>query len=789
MKLTKSDLNKAVQLDINETLTGLVKCVEQININENLLRESNTPKDQVDRINEGLWEKVKYGLAKLGRYKAGGKILGKGKIDQEAGAKIQSIIDKKGNEVIKALHTNLKSSNPEFPNNEKSNDFLKTILEISAVYDTLVASTKKDPKDEGFLPIDIANGIIEDLADYVKKYLDVDLSATYSVMDSEEDEVDDDGEVDGKKELIDDDLMDINEDEDEDLDAGDVRKQLQDKKGEGGKNRDSERMKTLKSNKLPLLLAGIGASLGAFSWLVNTEWFKHLFDESFNFTSTEHIKDVIQTKTEVLNDIKPGEGGYKLLGRVTGHPLDGNSNPSEMVEALKQIGGGDANKGIDLLCQDGGVMMKPTEAAKGLHNLVNNPDQYNNLGDMFKGTASGTGKLVEPGTGLNTTSYGTIAGKSLTSMLVKNLPVIITKVVVKTGIRTGAGYAVAKGFGAVLGPIGIGVLAAGALVKLMRVKGGKQSRAKTLNDLYQSIQPIKGTDQNAPVLQPKSEEEKQGGEEVVGGEENKQTQTPIVPDNFLKGNRNMQLAYLAELFLPKGKGLWDKLGLKKGTVIPSGFLDAALGQGKKDSGKYLKAYYNHLKKEDSFTKDPGNSGAWVAKVRSNETQALIKWVRNTRKNIGPFLNALNKEFPEFLIGKRAKAKTTKPGKRGESMGTSGINDSIENRLDSLLTEDVNLGGSAAKAGFDKTIFMKNLPQFMEMISSMYYGIKGTKLSYSKEGVLKACKSFGCKLGSGSGYNKTKSDDYVLQSESKIFYNKNIKEEITKMKDLMSRIIK
>lgn len=280
------------------------------------------------------------------------------------------------------------------------------------------------------------------------------------------------------------------------------------------------------------------------------------------------------------------------------------------------------------------------------------------------------------------------------------------------------------------------------------------------------------------------------GREEGGGENGGDVKPlPVVPQDFLKGNRNMQLAYLSELFLPQGKGLWNSLGLKRGTVIPSGFLDAALGQGKKDSGKYLKAYYNHLKKEDSFTKDPGNSGAWLAKVQANETQALIKWVRNTRKNIGPFLKALKNEFPEFSIGERSKAKTIKPGKRGEAMGTSGINDSIKNRLDNLLTEDFNIGGSAVKAGFDKTIFMKNLPQFMEMISSMYYGIKGSKLPYDKEGVLKVCKPFGCKAGSGSGYTKTKSDDYVLQPESKISSNKNLNEEISKMKDLMKRIIK
>lgn len=783
MILTEKELNEAKNKDIEKIVQEIVECSNLYFEGQKLLSENKISKSEVDSINEGLWEKVKYGLSKLGRYKVGGKLTGRGKIDQDTAAKIQSILDKKGNEVIKILNSKIKEENPEFPNNEKGEQFLKTVMEIATVYDSIVEATKKNPEEEGYLPIDAANTVIEDLAEYVKKYLDVDLKAAYSVMDSEKEKVDSDS----KEELLTDEVDDIKEDE-----HSDVRDKLQAKKGEGDKKRDSERMKTLKSNKLPLLLAGIGASMGAFSWLANTEWFKHLFDENFSFTDTEHIKGIIQTKTEVLNDIKPGEGVYKLLGRVTEHNLDANSSPSEMVEALKQIGGGDANKGVDLLCQDGGVMMKPSEAAKGLHDLVNNPDQYNNLGDMFKGTASGTGKLVEPGTGLNTTSYGTIAGRSLTSMLVKSLPTIITKVVIKTGVKTGAGYAAAKGFGAALGPIGIALVSAGVLVKAMRMKGQKQSRAKTLNDLFQSIQPIKGTQENIPVLPERPEpngEEPKGKEKPINGGENVPTPAPTIPQDFLKGNRNMQLAYLSELFLPQGKGLWDSLGLKRGTVIPSGFLDAALGQGKKDSGKYLKAYYNHLKKEDSFTKDPGNSGAWVAKVKANETQALIKWVRNTRKNIGSFLSALNKEFPEFSIGKRAKAKTVRPGKRGEAMGTSGINDSIENRLGNLLTEDINLGGSASKAGFDKKMFMKNLPQFMEMISSMYYGIKGSKLTYDKEGVLKVCKPFGCKTGSGSGYKKTKSDDYVLQPESKISSNKNLNEEISKMKDLMKRIIK
>lgn len=487
------------------------------------------PKMNEEMIDEGMWEKIKYGLSKLGRYKAGGKIFGKGKIDQEAAAKIQQIIDKKGNEMIKALDAQIKEQNPEFPNNEKGAEFLNTVMGISSVYDSIVAATLKQPNEEGYLPIDAANGIINDLREYVKKFLDVDLTAAYSVVDEAEGNVvevseEELREIDesfglGETKIEEGVDYSINED-----DAANVRKTLQAKRGDGGKDFDSERMKTLKSNKLPLLLAGIGGSMGAFSWIANTEWFKHLFDQPYNYTDTETTTELLQTKSEILNDIKPGEGVYKLLGRLTEHPLDANSKPQELVDALKQIGGGDANKGIDLLCQKGGVMMKPTEAAKGLHDLVNNPDQFKTLNDMFHGGASGTGKLTP-----DTTLYGTIAGRNLTSILIKMVPQIVTKVAIKTGIKTGTGYLVAKGFGAVLGPIGVALLGAGALVKIMRMKGQKQSRAKTLNDLYQSMLNIEGgagiVEPDGPTIDkdeaqdPKKIEDK--GKEEGGGDKGK----------------------------------------------------------------------------------------------------------------------------------------------------------------------------------------------------------------------------------------------------------------------------
>ena len=729
MKLTQKELNEALMVDVELTVKDISESYDIYIKGQNLLSENKITKEELNVVNEGLWEKVKYGLSKLGRYKAGGKILGKGKIDQETTTKIQSIIDKKGNQVIKSLNDNIKKENPEFPNNEKGEEFLKTVMAIAEVYDTIVASTKKDPKEEGYLPTDIANGIIEDLAEYVKKFLDVDLTAAYSVMDSEEEKVDGDSE----EELLTDEVEDIEEDS-----ASDVRSKLQAKKGEGGVDRESERMKGLKSNKLPALLLGVGASLGAFSWLVNTEWFKHLFEETFKYTDTEKIKDIIETKTQVLNDIKPGEGVYKLLGRVTNHPLDGNSDPSEMVNALKQIGGGDAHKGVDLLCQDGGVMMKPNEAAKGLHDLVNNPDKYDKLGDMFKGTSSGTGKLAEPGTGLNTTSYGTVAGKSLSSILVKQLPVIITKVVTKTGVKMGAGYAVAKGFGAVLGPIGIGVLAAGALVKLMRVKGQKQSRSKTLNDLLQSIQPIKPEDvpNNPPVLPPKledpnkPEETNKGGKNICNAknlnelnkllDESKTLSQPLKEISKYKDDSEFQKIFLdAFINVTKSVKINKKPLLKTlRDLQDQGLLEAPTSMSGRQR-KYLKlkldlqnfmtsvmklfaAVYKSCKKTSNtfqiiktFFKQLFNIASQGKSNISNQ-QAREKLWTKLMGNFSQFLSSLNK-LPKMEKGKLDKTvNQPKKQKKGEEGTFAGSAPRIKppelahhDRGDNYISEEVN----------------------------------------------------------------------------------------------------
>tara|TARA_Y100000389_G_C17464838_1_gene524615 strand:- start:1003 stop:3366 length:2364 start_codon:yes stop_codon:yes gene_type:complete len=761
-------------------------------------------------ITEGAWETIKYGLSKLGRYKAGGKILGKKKVTKDTENKIRDILNKESNKLLRGLDSEIRNVSPEFPNDKKRVTFLRGVITIGTLYDSIVEATKKNPDDKGHMPVDAANSIISDLREMVKKYLDVDLAGVYTTMESKEGEeniltenelnilkldvlteqeiylLSEKGFFGKIGSTIGKGLGAIKKGKDKLMDKSFGAKKGSDKPTKSGSGQSAKMQKTsgskefetnrmgkggLESNTLPIVLNMIGGAMGAYSWLTNTEWFKSLFQEEITYTDTEQVKELVDVKTDVLTEIKNGEGVYSLLNRVTGVDVDASSSPQEFITQLKEIGGGDPHKGIDLLCQDGGVMMKPGEAAEGLHNLVDNPDSVNNMGEFFKGTASGTGKLSEPGTGLDTTLYGTKAGSILKSILVKKLPVIITKVVTKTVIKTGAAYYTAKGLGKLLGPLGIGLVATGLVVKLMREKGQRQSRAKTLDDLLQSLRDIEPTKQNPPAIEqvPETTQDNEGDEETTpttAGE-------PKVPSDFLKGNRNMQLAYLASNFLPEGDDFWTRLNLKKGTVIPSGFLDASLGQGKGDSEKYLKAFYKHLEKENSFNKKL-NVGAWLATVRSNKNLALIKWVRNTRKGVGSFLNVLRKQFDEFKIGERQEAKVSKPGQRGQAMGLAG--ESYDEKGNLIV--EANLGKSASEAGYDEKTFMKNLPQFMSMLSAMYYSTKGTPLPYDKEAVLDKCGEYGCKGGSSKKYKKTKHSDYKLKGQD------YMSEEIKRIKSLM-----
>lgn len=316
-------------------------------------------------LNESLWEKAKYYLSKLGRYKANGKIFGKGKVDQEAIKKIDDILAKEGNDIIRKMVAGIKQYNPEFPNNEEARMFLKTCLEIAKVYDSIVDATEKDPEDKEYMPVDAANVIIADLREYVKDILDRQVKAAYSVTNEAEREKI--GDTDNYDKRAAKDLL---------------------KRRKGEEKFDSYRMKTLRSWNLPLTMFGVGGALSGLSWLL----------------------DLIKDKADFMSVLQ-GDGMTQTLNRINdskdwGLPqLSPNASLDDVKEHITKIGEGNYKEGLDRLTADNGMFKDPDQARQAL-TAMTKADGSKTLGDFFKGKFAGTG--ASPGDMLVTRSLGKI---------------------------------------------------------------------------------------------------------------------------------------------------------------------------------------------------------------------------------------------------------------------------------------------------------------------------------------------------------------------------------------------
>lgn len=445
-------------------------------INE-ILKETVKKINAIERdgkLDEGFWDSVKYGLSKLGRYKANGKILGKRKIDKEAALKIQQIIKKEGNELIKDLDAKMQEENPEFPNNKDPEQFLTTVLEIAALYDSFVAATKLSPEEQGYMPIDVANSIIGDLREYTKKFLDTDLAAVYSGLDENEgynDIMNEEYTLNEKQLRSIDEYFGLTEVEEETpgLDAGDVRTGLQAKRGDG-EDFGSTRMDTLKSNKLPMILAASGAALGALGWMAQTEWFKTWLE---GVLTTSKIVQTPEVTKDVLGGAPDSKGFIHWASKIMGKDI---TSGADMQQFINKYGAENVSHMFD--GNGGGDSMGQMQKLQQM--IGSNPQA--SMGDLFN-KADQTFGSMKGGQNL----FGVSGAASFFAKIVVKQA---TKAVVKTTATALVGKIV--GLGPILAGVGIGLLATGALVKLFRMKGQKSSRAATLNALYQSMRGLDG---------------------------------------------------------------------------------------------------------------------------------------------------------------------------------------------------------------------------------------------------------------------------------------------------------
>lgn len=447
--------------------------------------EKEIKKNEAELLNEGFWEDFKYYTAKVtGRYKANGKFFGKAKVDAEAKAKIDAILNKAGNDVIRKLDDFIKQTNPEFPNNRKGDDFLATVLHIASIYDSIENATKLQPNERGFLPIDAANNIIADLREYVKKFLDVDLKAVYTGLDEEEDiKLGEENQI-------------LNE-----LDADAARANLKSRR-KSGDDFASTRMDTLKSNKLPVVLASIGAGLGALGWVAQTDWLREILEYLFNKQDVSY-ESVWKQVTNRLNfNVESGDGFTQTVNKTLNLNLGPNTTTDQFINLMKEKGFGSSAEEIVKNYGIGGTSPNPRfigDAAEALN------QKGALLKDVFEGIMHG-----KAGT-LMAVNPGPFLAKQIAWKLVKQA--VVTTTTTGTALATGLAAAAP-----VLMGVGVALIGAGALVKLFRIKGQKQSRAATLNDLYQllrEIQPTKNNDTVIGLLPPAKTEP--DGQKRIGG--------------------------------------------------------------------------------------------------------------------------------------------------------------------------------------------------------------------------------------------------------------------------------
>ena len=387
-------------------------------------------------LQEGIWSKMKNFAAKtLGTWEKGGKIRGRKKRAEgaeqqyvQAMQKLQKVASKESKTLIDRLNGDFKKAG--YPNQEDKYEFLEQTMEIGAFYESL----KKAVESKQMSAV-VANELIEQLRLIVKKFLDYELADVYKHFSE-----------------------DVDRDQDDLIFEAIIREQ-QDEKEEGpmASDKKSAVIKGLKSNKLPAILAAIGAATILGKFLVESEWFKKI--------TTRVIQGdlpIDDMQTEVVGKLspEPGEGITQMLGRIMHGDASHFAPDVDPQIMFKEM----SAAGID---------------AGELSQLSGDPSAF--MDAWNTATSSGAGTLgemfgAEPG------ALGLKLGKEVVIRALKPIATGAAKTAVAT---TAAGK-----FGAVvapyLAPLGISLLAGAVGVKALRMKGLKSSRAQVLNDLLQS---------------------------------------------------------------------------------------------------------------------------------------------------------------------------------------------------------------------------------------------------------------------------------------------------------------
>jgi len=433
-------------------------------------------------IEEGVWTNIKYYMGKMGSLEKGGKIFGKRK-ERVADAlqKVQDAIEGATKKGFGDFKNAIEAEHKEFPNMREKVDFMAALYEIGGVYDSAEAAVASGNFPGG---AGAANHLVHALREYVKWLLDFQLADAYKHF-TEEKEIPED--------VLEEQLQEwrakkLNEAPPpvggvasvDTPSAGRSPRRLggttaggggapaegptgasYTKAGRQGAEVDSATIKGLKSNTAPLILAALGALGAGFGWLVQQPWFIAMFRDPGQWVT---IKNVIMGTervgvTEQLAVLQ-GTPGANLSGMGVGDFV------KEMAKKGLTDGAGNPTKNLLDMASSGGNTGFANWWATNIANAVaSNP--------------AATLEEVIPLSGAGAVGAG---GDIFTPKIAK----IVVKTVFRQGATSVGAYQLAAA-GPWITTLGIGLVSAGAAVKLLRMKGLKSSRAQMLGDLYKEL--------------------------------------------------------------------------------------------------------------------------------------------------------------------------------------------------------------------------------------------------------------------------------------------------------------
>jgi len=500
------------------------------------------PKIQID---EGIWDSIKYGIAKLGSLEASGKLFGKDDVRKAAQDKLDAALEKESNKAVKALIDAIRSEEDtkDFPNMKDQWAFQSALASILVYYDSLKAAVEKyqpgqEKQPDGAMSPEVANAIVETLHQYIVNTMDNKLSDVFKHF---KENLEEEGRT----------LAEMLDEVDWAKEAGKIEDEETEEKFYDKK---STTMAGLESNFLPVALSILGGAAYTAGQIVAAtaplEYTREFITDPGKITeipgrTKKYFDAVVDSRGNGM--LKTFSDSASNISGQTIKPMDfvksvdtiakqtGNS-PEEAIADIMGTLGREKFRGVsselsNLMYQyakDGGGVgdvVNATAIKPAFIEFAQSNGASEALMSQIGGAAAGSGAVKDAGM----TLLGMEPGGAVMNLAGKVAQGAARQVIKQGAVTAGAkAAALVPGLGAILGPMGLAVAGGGLAIKALRMKGKSSSRAADLQTARDYIKkfPVKDPvldPSPSPTPPPEGGEEKPTGEKPPEGSEESPT--------------------------------------------------------------------------------------------------------------------------------------------------------------------------------------------------------------------------------------------------------------------------